>query len=1829
MATYTVTLSNWNDPLFWAGINAVNGDTLDMSALSGINVSYSWLTGELRMSDGASIFTVGSSGTSGTDATLGGGQVHDFDGMTTADGAEDFFFAGDAQAVSTGAGDDTVRSGGGNDTIDAGAGNDLIHAGSGADSVDAGGGDDVILLGAGDDTGSGGAGNDVFLFDDDWGSDTIYGDTTSGGTPGSDGDVLDFGGASGPVRVTFTASEDGSVTDGTNTVAFDDIEGIRGTDSGDTIDAGLDSSGLTLDGGGGADVITGGDGDDQIVGGSGIDTIYGGAGSDIIHGDDVDFGRFGGTLSSIDFSTISATGDAGQGPAGSYAVYDNIGVTSEGITIQARMTIVDSDDPNLDVIFRANSIYLNQDGAAASGTVVTLRFEFYDQDTGEPLRLTGAFTFTDIDTSAESVSARASDVTDVTLSDPSDLTAVADAGVLRVSPVDFADSTIADEAHWARFAYDSQQALVFDVTTRPVGTNYAFSTQGFTAPTQVTASVPEAQDDLIFAGAGDDTIYGGEGRDTIHGEAGDDSIHGSSGADSLVGGDGQDVFVIEDGFGADTITGSEGAGATADFDTLSFTTLSGGVDVVLTGDEAGTATDGSDTLTFTDIEALDLTEQADTIDGSASGASMTVNGLGGADSLRGGSGADSLSGGAGDDTLDGGAGDDTLDGGDGADFFSISDMDRADTIHGGEGGTDTDTIAFASATTAQGVTVTFTAGEAGIYAFNDPGATASGAFDQIEDIRATAYADVLDARLNGAAVTLDGGAGSDTITGGTGADLLAGGDDADTFVILDGFGGDTITGGEGVGGTQDRDTLDLSGVTVPLTVTYTGPESGTITDGTSTLTFSDIERLILPDTADRVDGRADSAGLVVDGQGGDDTLTGGSGADSLSGGDGADVLTGGAGQDTLEGGADADFFALTGVGPGDRIVGGEATTSGTDNDTLSAAGFTTSGIEVNFTGDEDGFFGDGSAVGSFSGIESLDLSEQNDTVDASASSIGMRITARDGADSVVGTTGADSIDGGAGNDTLRGAAGADTIAGGTGDDAIYGNENDDSLLGGDGSDSLYGETGADWVDGGAGDDTVEGNEGDDTLFGGDGDDWLRGSYDNDLLYGGTGDDYLWGGWGDDTFVIENGFGNDTVDAEGVAETDGDTLDLSRVTDALTIDLTSIDPENGTVSDGTATLGFDEIETIVLGAGRDTLLLSDTGGADVVTGFAAPTDLGGGAYSGNDLLDISGLTDAMGEPITSADIVVTDTNGDGSGDAVLTFPSGATLTLLGVSAAEVAAPAALAAMGVPPSVGNFIVEGTAGDDTIDTVYSGDPEDDRIDNGDASDGSDDDSVLAGAGSDSVRAGAGSDTVRGNAGDDSLWGEAGDDLLDGGAGNDLLDGDAGRDTLLGGEGRDTLLGGLDADRMAGGADADTFVLGDGFGADTIAGGETATSGLDMDSIDASALTAPVTVAHTGDEAGTISDGTSTALFSEIETLTLSGGDDSMDGAADSSGMTVAGGAGRDTLTGGAGDDALDGGAGDDSLTGGVGRDTLTGGAGDDTLTGGAGADFLSGGDGDDLIRAGSGDVIDGGGGDDTFSVGTADVDGTALKVIGGETGETLGDTLNISGPATITMTGAEAGTVTWLDGSVLTFSEIETVNHVPCFTPGTRIATERGAVDAAHIAVGDRVLTRDNGYQPVRWVGQKRLTGHQIAAEPALCPILIRAGALGRGAPDRDLLVSAQHRVVMTGAAIELLFGEDEVLVAAQHLAGRPGIEQITPKEGVTYVHFMFDRHELVLSDGAWTESFQPGDLSLGGLDMPQRRELLRLFPMLAFVEGQQAYGAARTTLRAYQARLLAVA
>ena len=122
-----------------------------------------------------------------------------------------------------------------------------------------------------------------------------------------------------------------------------------------------------------------------------------------------------------------------------------------------------------------------------------------------------------------------------------------------------------------------------------------------------------------------------------------------------------------------------------------------------------------------------------------------------------------------------------------------------------------------------------------------------------------------------------------------------------------------------------------------------------------------------------------------------------------------------------------------------------------------------------------------------------------------------------------------------------------------------------------------------------------------------------------------------------------------------------------------------------------------------------------------------------------------------------------------------------------------------------------------------------------------------------------------------------------------------------------------------------------------------------------------------------------------------------------------------------------------------------------------------------------------------------------------------------------------------------------------------------------------------------------------------------------------PNRDLIVSPQHRMLISGARTALWFGDDEVFVPAIHLTCLDGVDQLG-SDPVTYVHFMFDKHHLVQGDGAWSESFQPGDLSLLGMDAAQRNEIVSLFPELHDDCADRVYPAARPTLSGREARVL---
>lgn len=146
--------------------------------------------------------------------------------------------------------------------------------------------------------------------------------------------------------------------------------------------------------------------------------------------------------------------------------------------------------------------------------------------------------------------------------------------------------------------------------------------------------------------------------------------------------------------------------------------------------------------------------------------------------------------------------------------------------------------------------------------------------------------------------------------------------------------------------------------------------------------------------------------------------------------------------------------------------------------------------------------------------------------------------------------------------------------------------------------------------------------------------------------------------------------------------------------------------------------------------------------------------------------------------------------------------------------------------------------------------------------------------------------------------------------------------------------------------------------------------------------------------------------------------------------------------------------------------------------------------------------------------------------------------------------------------------------TIASVPCFGPNTRITTSKGMVPVKWLRRGDRVLTRDFGFQPLRWAGRFQVPHLQMRREPQLAPVRVPAWLVDADRTTGYLETSQEHRIVVSGADVQLLFGEDEVFVAAKFLA-EPTIPEISFRS-YTYFHLLFHRHHVIQADGVWTES-----------------------------------------------------
>jgi type VI protein secretion system component Hcp len=176
-----------------------------------------------------------------------------------------------------------------------------------------------------------------------------------------------------------------------------------------------------------------------------------------------------------------------------------------------------------------------------------------------------------------------------------------------------------------------------------------------------------------------------------------------------------------------------------------------------------------------------------------------------------------------------------------------------------------------------------------------------------------------------------------------------------------------------------------------------------------------------------------------------------------------------------------------------------------------------------------------------------------------------------------------------------------------------------------------------------------------------------------------------------------------------------------------------------------------------------------------------------------------------------------------------------------------------------------------------------------------------------------------------------------------------------------------------------------------------------------------------------------------------------------------------------------------------------------------------------------------------------------------------------IGVSGTHTYTMSGTDTVSVTLTEDAPGTATAVATsvADITPCYCDGTLILTDRGEVPVQTLSIGDHVITADGVARPIRWLGRRSYAG-RFARGSHVLPVCFKAGALDVNSPRRDLWVSPHHAMFLNG-----------VLIEALDLINGASIFQAECVEQVEYFHIELDSHDILVAEGALSESFVDDD------------------------------------------------
>ncbi|MEM7545299.1 MAG: calcium-binding protein [Pseudomonadota bacterium] len=422
-------------------------------------------------------------------------------------------------------------------------------------------------------------------------------------------------------------------------------------------------------------------------------------------------------------------------------------------------------------------------------------------------------------------------------------------------------------------------------------------------------------------------------------------------------------------------------------------------------------------------------------------------------------------------------------------------------------------------------------------------------------------------------------------------------------------------------------------------------------------------------------------------------------------------------------------------------------------------------------------------------ISPLVPSSGNDTIDATAAAVALRLLGFGGDDFLAGGSEGDLLRGGAGNDQLSGGLGDDTIRGGAGDDILL--IEGATFVAGLAQEVLNGGTGNDTIGVAA---TAAGSV---EVDGGDGVDLIDFSASPTGMRAILGIDLFFEAQTDDTpdlfdlrlRNIENVIGSGFDDA--INGTDGDNVVDSGAGDDLVV-----------TGGGDDVIGAGAGDDRVLGGFGNDLIFGGTGDDTIGDQFGTNLIDGG---EGDDVVEFDNGRSTFDIAKRGNDLILTFGEGETTLRNVETLVFGGTDVVLAVDLLATAPEAPEQPTGPTPD--DDVLTGTGGADFIDAL-AGDDSVRGLGGEDTLKGSaGEDTIKGGGGNDTVKGNGGADRVVGQAGDDRVVGGGGDDTVIGSNGNDLLFGRGGDDVLRGGSGDDRILGNRGDDSLRGNAGNDVF--------------------------------------------------------------------------------------------------------------------------------------------------------------------------------------------------------------------------------------------------------------------------------------------------------------------------------------------------------------------------------------------------------------------------------------